>query len=220
MKSINWGKTERIWWYIKINYIVHWNNYAFRFYEINAHFIYHFIYVNNNQELSKFVLYFHPDSIHAHIILWINYVVVDHITNEIAIMVLATIDEQFGKLLDNKHDLILFKPMEWKQKRQFHSWCKTNKHIKICEYEFPIIIFVKQHVAQHPITQKWVKKTSSRLCDFWIQNWLIIIIFIFVQSTIINIKRNPNFSFAKLFSFWTFDCSNSKNFKTFWKREL
>jgi hypothetical protein len=37
----------------------------------------------------------------------------DHITNEIAIMVLATIDEQFRKLilLNNEHDLILFKPM-------------------------------------------------------------------------------------------------------------
>jgi hypothetical protein len=37
--------------------------------------------------------------------------------NEIAIMVLATIDEQFLKLilLDNEHDLILFKLMEQKQ---------------------------------------------------------------------------------------------------------
>ncbi len=73
----------------------------------------HFIYVNNNQELSKFILYFHPGSVHAQIILWINYVV-DHITNEIVIMVLATIDEQFKKLilLDDEHDLILFKPVE------------------------------------------------------------------------------------------------------------
>jgi hypothetical protein len=32
-------------------------------------------------------------------------------------MVLATIDEQFKKLilLDDEHDLILFKPVEWKQ---------------------------------------------------------------------------------------------------------
>ncbi len=30
---------------------------------------------------------------HAHIILWINYVVVDHFTNEIVVMVPTTIDE-------------------------------------------------------------------------------------------------------------------------------
>jgi len=41
-------------------------------------------------------------------------VVVDHITNEIVTMVLATIDEQFKKLilLDDEHDLILFKPVD------------------------------------------------------------------------------------------------------------
>jgi hypothetical protein len=58
-------------------------------------------------------------------------------------MILATIDEQFKKLLDNEHDLILFKPVKRKQMCQCCSWSKTNKHIKICEYEFPIITFVE-----------------------------------------------------------------------------
>jgi hypothetical protein len=52
----------------------------------------HFIYANNNPKLSKFALYFHLGSIHAHIILWISDVDVDHITNEIVAMVPTTID--------------------------------------------------------------------------------------------------------------------------------
>ncbi len=42
---------------------------------------------------------FHLGSIHAHIILWINDVDVDRITNEIVAMVPATIDEQSGKFI-------------------------------------------------------------------------------------------------------------------------
>jgi hypothetical protein len=53
----------------------------------------HSIYANNNPKLSKFVLYFHLGSIHAHIILWVNDIDVDHITNEIVAMVPTTIDE-------------------------------------------------------------------------------------------------------------------------------
>jgi hypothetical protein len=53
----------------------------------------HSIYANNNPKLSKFALYFHLGSVHAHIILWINDVDVDNITNEIVAMVLAIIDE-------------------------------------------------------------------------------------------------------------------------------
>jgi hypothetical protein len=42
----------------------------------------HSIYANNNPKLSKFVLYFRPGSVHAHIILWINDIDVDRITND------------------------------------------------------------------------------------------------------------------------------------------
>jgi hypothetical protein len=74
----------------------------------------HSIYVNNNPKLLKFVLYFHPSFVHIHIILWINDIDVDHITNEIVAMVPNTIDEQFEKfiLLDIEHDLTLFKLVE------------------------------------------------------------------------------------------------------------
>jgi hypothetical protein len=53
----------------------------------------HSIDANNNLKLSKFTLYFHLGFVHAHIILWINDIDVDCITNEIVAMVLATIDE-------------------------------------------------------------------------------------------------------------------------------
>jgi hypothetical protein len=121
---------------------------------------------NNNPKLSKFMLYFHLGSVHAHIILWINDVDVDRITNEIVAMVPATIDEQFGKFIlpDNEHDLTLFKLVERKQMHQCGSRCKTNKHIETCKYGFPITIFA-EHVAQHPITQRWVKKIQIK-CDF------------------------------------------------------
>jgi hypothetical protein len=77
----------------------------------------HSIYANNNPKVFKVILYFHLDFVHAHIILWINDVDVDYIINEIVAIVLATIDEQFGKfiLLDNEHDLTLFKLVERKQ---------------------------------------------------------------------------------------------------------
>jgi hypothetical protein len=53
----------------------------------------HSIYAVNNLKLSKFVLHFHPGFVHAHVILWINDIDVDHITNEIVVMVPTTIDE-------------------------------------------------------------------------------------------------------------------------------
>jgi len=122
---------------------------------------------NNNPKLSKFTLYFHLGSVHAHIILWINDVDVDRITNEIVAMVPATIDEQSGKFIlpDNEHDLTLFKLVERKQMHQCGSRCKTNKHTESCKYGFPIIIFAEQHAAQHLITQRWVKKIQIK-CDF------------------------------------------------------
>jgi hypothetical protein len=127
----------------------------------------HSINANNNPKLSKFVLYFQLSSVHAHIILWIKDIDVDRIMNEIVVMVLATIDEQFGKfiLLDNEHDLTLFKLVERKQMHQCGSRCKTNKHIGTCKYEFPTTIFVEQHAARHPITQRWVKKNQIK-CNF------------------------------------------------------
>jgi hypothetical protein len=86
-------------------------------------FVVHFIYVNNNPKLSKFALYFHLGFVHAHIILWINDIDVDCITNEIITMVLVIIDEQFGKFIlpNNEHDLTLFKLVERKQMHQFGS---------------------------------------------------------------------------------------------------
>jgi hypothetical protein len=57
-------------------------------------------------------------------------------------------------LPNNEHDLTLFKLVEQKQMHQSGSWCKTNKHIGTCKYRFPTIIFVEQHVVQHPITQR------------------------------------------------------------------
>ncbi len=53
----------------------------------------HSIYANNNPKPSKFILCFHLCFVHAHIILWINDVDVDHITNEIIAMVPTIIYE-------------------------------------------------------------------------------------------------------------------------------
>jgi hypothetical protein len=123
----------------------------------------HSINANNNPKLSKFVLYFQLSSVHAHIILWINGIDVDHITNEIVAMVPATIDEQSGKFIlpDNEHDLTLFKLVERKQMHQCGPRCKTNKHIGTCKYRFPTTIFAEQHATQHPIIQRWVNKIKS-----------------------------------------------------------
>jgi hypothetical protein len=83
-------------------------------------------------------------------------------------MVPTTIDEQSGKfiLLNNEHDLTLFKLVEWKQMHQCGSQRKTNKHIGTCKYRFPITIFAKQHVAQHLITKRSVKKIQIKCVIF------------------------------------------------------
>jgi len=113
-------------------------------------------------------LYFHLGFVHAHIILWINDVDVDHITNEIVAMVLVTIDEQSRKFIlpNNEHDLTLFKLVEQKQIHQCGPRCKTNKHIGTCKYGFLPTIFVEQHVTQHPITQRWVNKIQIKCVIF------------------------------------------------------
>ncbi len=49
---------------------------------------------------------------------------------------------------------------------QYGSQCKTNKHIETCNYEFPTIIFVEQHVAQHPIMQRWIKNIQIKCVIF------------------------------------------------------
>ncbi len=113
---------------------------------------------------------FHSGSIHSHIILWINYIDVNHITNKIVVTVLAIIDEQFEKFIlpNNEYDLTLFKLLKWKQMHQCVSWCKTNKYIGICKYKFPMTIFVEQHATQHPIPQRWMEKNSTQFYDFWV----------------------------------------------------
>jgi len=135
----------------------------------------HSIYANNNPKMFKFALYFHLGFVHAHIILWINDVDVDCITNEIVAIVRVTIDVQFGKfiLLDNEHDLTLLKLVERKKMHQYGSQSKTNKHIGTCEYGFPTTIFAKQHVAQHPIMQRWVKKIQIKCVIFELINQLL-----------------------------------------------
>ncbi len=49
---------------------------------------------------------------------------------------------------------------------QCDSQCKTNKHIETCKYGFPTTIFAEQHVAQHPIMQRWVKKIKIKCVIF------------------------------------------------------
>jgi hypothetical protein len=62
------------------------------------------------QNFLNFALYFHLGFVHAHIILWINDIDVDHITNEIVTMVPTTINEQSEKFIlpNNEHDLTFF----------------------------------------------------------------------------------------------------------------
>jgi hypothetical protein len=109
----------------------------------------HSISTNNNPKLSKFALYFHLIFVHAHIILWINDVDVDCITNEIVAMVPIIIDEQSTKfiLLDNEHDLTLFKLVKRKEMHQCGSQYKTDNHIGTCKYKLPTTIFAKPHAA-------------------------------------------------------------------------
>jgi len=99
----------------------------------------HSINANNNPKLSKFALYFHLGSVHAHIILWINDIDVDRITNEILAMVLVTIDEQSQKFIlpDNEHDLTLFKLVERnKCINVIHNAISTLEHVNM---DFPLL---------------------------------------------------------------------------------
>jgi len=122
--------------------------------------------------------------------------------NEIIAMVPATIDEQFGKfiLLDNEHDLTLFKLVERKQMHQCGSWCKANKHIGTYKYGFPTIIFVEQHAAQHPITQRWVKKIQIKRVIFELLYRLLSSLYLcnqqyllFKETLILSLQKNSYF---------------------------
>jgi hypothetical protein len=99
----------------------------------------------------------------------------------------AIIDEQFGKfiLLDNEHDLTLFKLVEQKKKHQCGSQCKTNKHIGTCKYGFPSIVFAKQHVAQHPIMQRWVKKIQIKCVIFELTSRLLSSLYLCNQQSLL-----------------------------------
>jgi hypothetical protein len=54
----------------------------------------------------------------------------------------ATIDEQFGKfiLLNNEHDLTLFKSVERKQMHQCGSWCKKKSTLELANTNFALYI--------------------------------------------------------------------------------
>ncbi len=122
--------------------------------------------------------------------------------NEIVAMVPITIDEQFGKfiLLNNEHDLTLFKLVERKQMHQCGSRCKTNKHIGAWKYGFPITIFVEQHAAQHLITQRWVKNIQIKCVIFELINQLLSSLYLCNQQSlllretlILFLQNSPHF---------------------------
>ncbi len=60
-------------------------------------------------------------------------------------MVSITIDEQFGKfiLLNNEHDLTLFKPMEQKKCINVVHDVKRISKLKLANTKFPTMIFVE-----------------------------------------------------------------------------
>jgi hypothetical protein len=102
-------------------------------------------------------------------------------------MVPTTIDEQFGKFIlpNNEHDLTLFNLVEWKRMHQCGPRFKTNKHIGTCKYGFPTTIFAKQHAAQHPITQRWVKKIQIKCVIFELISWLLSFLYLCNQQSLL-----------------------------------
>jgi hypothetical protein len=75
----------------------------------------------------------------------INDIDVDCITNEIVALVLATINEQSQKiiLLNNEHDLTLFKPVERKHKciNVVHDAKQINT-LELANTYFPLLYFL------------------------------------------------------------------------------
>jgi hypothetical protein len=53
----------------------------------------HSIYAKNNPKMFRFAFYFDLGFVHAHIILWINDIDVDHITNETIALTPTATDE-------------------------------------------------------------------------------------------------------------------------------
>jgi len=65
------------------------------------------------------------------------------------------------------------------------SRCKTNKHIGTCKYGFLTTIFVERHVAQHLITQRWVKKIQIKCVIFELINWLLSSLYLCNQQSLL-----------------------------------
>jgi len=83
---------------------------------------------------------------------------------------------------------------------QCGSRCKTNKHIGTCKYIFPTTIFAEQHVAQHPITQRWVKKIQIKCVIFELISRLLSSLYLCNQPSlllrgtlILSLQKNSYF---------------------------
>jgi hypothetical protein len=68
---------------------------------------------------------------------------------------------------------------------QCGSRCKTNKHIGTCKYGFRTTIFAKQHAAQHPITQRWVKKIQIKCVIFELITQLLSSLYFYNQQSLL-----------------------------------
>jgi hypothetical protein len=68
---------------------------------------------------------------------------------------------------------------------QCDSRCNTNKHIKTSKYGFPITIFTKQHLVQHQITQRWVKKNQIKCVIFELISQLLLSLYLCNQQSLL-----------------------------------
>jgi hypothetical protein len=68
---------------------------------------------------------------------------------------------------------------------QCGSQWRKNKHIGTCKSIFPTTIFAEQHVAQHLIMQRWVKKIQIKCVIFELINQLLSSLYLCNQQSLL-----------------------------------
>ena len=96
-------------------------------------------------------------SVHAHIILWMNFVDVEQITNELTALVPTIFDTTIREFLEpiDSHQNKLFKIVMEKQLHTCNSRCQQQTNENHCKYGFSFKPHVEEKTTYNSETKRW-----------------------------------------------------------------
>ena len=96
-------------------------------------------------------------SVHAHIILWMNQVDIERVTNEIIATTPATFDTTIGEFLEpaDSHQNNLFKIVMREQLHMCNFRCQQRTNRNNCKYGFPFKPHIEKKTTYNSKTKRW-----------------------------------------------------------------